>query len=209
MLLGELSHRVKNTLAVVQAIAHQTLRGGGSAEDFIERFDGRLAALAGAHNLLLESEWQGADFATLARNQLDPYTSEAPGRLEIEGAPVTLPPDLATPFGLVLHELATNAAKHGAWSRPEGTVKLRWTVSAGNQPPVMLVSWLERGALPARTAKGAGLGSALIEHAIPHAKVRREFGPEGLVCTIELPLAEAGGDGAVGKGAVEATSPRP
>jgi two-component system CheB/CheR fusion protein len=99
LLLGEFSHRVKNTLAVVQAIAHQTLRGSASAEDFVERFDGRLVALAGAHSLLIKSDWRGADLAALARNQLEPYTSANPDRLRLEGEPVLLPADIATPFG--------------------------------------------------------------------------------------------------------------
>ena len=134
LLLGELTHRVKNTLTVVQAIAHQTQRHSPSPEDFIERFDGRLAALAGAHSLLVGSKWRGADLAAIAHSQLDAYRSaDNPDRMRIEGEPVTLPADLATPFGLVLHELATNAAKHGALSRPGGAVTLRWSRRTGTR----------------------------------------------------------------------------
>src|SRR5262249_41462115 len=85
LLLGELTHRVKNTLTIVQAIAHQTQRYSASRDDFIARFDGRLSALADSHALLVESDWRGADFATLVRRQLDPYVSDNPARIKIAG----------------------------------------------------------------------------------------------------------------------------
>ncbi len=119
LLLGELAHRVKNTLSVVQSIAHQTLRSSASADDFIERFGGRLLALGTAHSLLVQSDWHGADLGALARIQLEPYISDNPDRLRIEGEPVLLPADLATPFSLVLHELATNTSKYGWLARPQ------------------------------------------------------------------------------------------
>ena len=111
LLLSELTHRVKNTLAVVQSLAHQTLRGTQSSEDFVERFDGRLSALARAHDLLVKSRWKGAKLGALARNQLEPYIPEDASRLRIAGDAVMLPAELATPFGLVLHELATNTSE--------------------------------------------------------------------------------------------------
>jgi len=191
MLLGELTHRVKNTLAVVQAIAHQTLRGRGSADDFVERFDGRLAALATAHGLLVESDWSGADLATLARNQLAPYISENPDRLRMQGEPVSLPADLATPFGLILHELATNAAKHGSLSRARGKVDLSWKLNSGNNPRALTVVWKETDGPRIKPPKSSGFGSTLIEKGIPNATVSREFRADGLLCTIELALPEA------------------
>ncbi|MBV9751262.1 MAG: PAS domain-containing protein [Hyphomicrobiales bacterium] len=191
MLLGELTHRVKNTLAVVQAIAHQSLRNSRSNKEFVERFEGRLSALAGAHNLLVGSEWKGADFGALAGNQLEPYVTENSERLRIEGEAILLPADLATPFGLVLHELATNAAKHGSLSRPDGTVDVSWNIGSGNGKRLLTVVWKETGSPSAKTRGAKGLGSALIESGIPDAKVTREFRPEGLVCTIEVPLPEA------------------
>jgi two-component system CheB/CheR fusion protein len=108
LLLGELTHRVKNTLAVVQSIANLTLQSSDSRADFIESFHGRLGDLARAHELLIASNWRGAE---LARDQLQPYLSENSARVQIKGEPVTLPARLATPLGLMLHELATNAVK--------------------------------------------------------------------------------------------------
>lgn len=192
LLLSELTHRVKNTLTVVQAIAHQTLRSTKSPEDFAERLDGRLAALGKAHTLLVASEWKGADLAAMAREQLAAYTAENPGRLKIEGERVSLPADLATPFGLVMHELATNAAKYGSLSRPKGTVDLSWSVSRRrNNTPVVTIVWNERGGPRVKPPKTTGLGSSLIERGIPEAKVKRDFRASGMICTIEIPLRKS------------------
>jgi two-component system CheB/CheR fusion protein len=200
LLLRELTHRIKNTLAVVQAIAHQTQRYSHSPEDFIKRFDGRLQALSNAHSLLLGSSWTGADVAAIARSQLDAYRSvDHPNRLRVEGDPVTLPADLATPFGLVLHELATNAVKHGALSAPDGAVMLRWSMTSRNKTPALTVVWSETGGPPVQPPKKSGFGGVLIENGLPQAVVRREFRPEGLVCTMEIPVPEATQDGSSGQ----------
>src|SRR5262252_6391213 len=145
LLLGELAHRVKNTLSVVQSIAHQTLRSSSSADDFMEHFGGRLLALDTAHSLLVQSDWQGAELGALARRQLEPYISDNPDRLRIEGETVVLPADLATPFGLVLHELATNAAKYGSLTKAKGTVSLSWKVTKRNDESILTVIWKESG----------------------------------------------------------------
>jgi two-component system, chemotaxis family, CheB/CheR fusion protein len=155
-----------------------------------------LTALASAHSLLVGSDWQGADFATLARSQLAAYTSENPDRVRLEGEPVLLPPNLATPFGLILHELATNAAKHGSLSRPRGTVTLTWDVEKGNDSQVLRAVWRERGGPPVKAPRTSGLGSTLIDSGIPTATVKREFNRTGLICTIVLPLPKPGEIGA-------------
>jgi two-component system CheB/CheR fusion protein len=190
LLLGELTHRVKNTLAVVQSIAHHTRRFSTSDEDYTDRLDGRLTALAAAHSLLVDSDWKGADLATLARMQLAPHISGNPERTKIVGEPVFLPADLATPFGLVFHELATNAAKYGAFSRQFGMVDLRWNVRTRSQP-ILTVVWRESGGPTITAPKTSGFGSVLIEKAIPNATVRLEFDRDGVVCTIELPLPKS------------------
>jgi len=194
LLLRELNHRVKNTMAVVQSIVHQTLRSHPSDEDFEASLDGRLLALASAHDLLADSNWRGADLATLARHQLEPFAAEE--RWTIEGVAVSLPPDIAANFGLVLHELATNAAKHGALSQPDGKIHLSWTLASGNQPRTLTVEWEESGGPPVLQPTSQGFGSVLIDRAIPNAAVSREFRPDGLLCRIVLPLPEADGNGA-------------
>ncbi|WP_085027079.1 HWE histidine kinase domain-containing protein [Ensifer aridi] len=196
LLLGEMSHRVKNTLAVVQSLARQTLRTGDSNEDFVERFDGRLSALASSHKLLVDSEWAGAELAALALSQLEAYAGGDPRRLKIEGEPVTLTPDIATPFGLVLHELATNAAKYGALSTPQGRVTLSWKLNHGNNGRRLTVVWKERGGPPVEPPTRQGFGGVLIEKGLPGAVVHRDFEREGVVCTMEIELPEIPENGA-------------
>lgn len=190
LLLRELTHRVKNTLAIVQSIANQTLRNTHSQADFVERFSARLAALGAAHGLLVQSDWQGADMEAMARAQLEPYLADDFGRVHIAGEPVSLPAELATPFGLVLHELAANAAKYGALSASAGRVDLHWTLSGNGGGRWLTIVWKEKGGpTPARGAK-SGFGSILIDQSIPNAKVNRDFTAEGFTCTIVLPLTE-------------------
>ncbi len=194
LLLAELTHRVRNTLAVIQAIARHTMRNSESKEDFGERFEARLTALASAHSLLVNSDWQGADFAELSRQQLAPYIADNPGRLRLQGPSVSLTPDLATPFGLVLHELATNAAKYGSLSVGTGAVSLSWTITSRDRQRIFKVVWQESGSPTSAEPRTNGLGSALIDRVIPGASVEREFQPDGLVCTMELPLPLAAAD---------------
>jgi two-component system CheB/CheR fusion protein len=198
LLLGELTHRVRNTLAVIQAIARHTLRNSKSMDDFIEHFEGRLAALASAHTLLVGSDWKGADLAELARQQLAPYITDNPNRLRLDGEPTSLSADLATPLGLVLHELATNAAKYGSLSVSTGAVTVSWANSMRNNHRVLMLIWKETGGPGAGKPRATGLGDALINHVIPGAHVERKFEPGGLVCTIEMTLTETVEDGLFG-----------
>jgi len=191
LLLRELTHRVKNTLTVVQSIAHQTRRFSKSYEEFTDRLDGRLAALAAAHTLLVDSDWKGADLASLAQRQLEPHIGGKSDRIKITGEPMFLPSDLATPFALVFHELATNAAKYGSYSRRTGTVDLGWKVSKRDGHALLTVTWRERGGPKTAEPKTKGFGSELIERAIPNAKVKREFARDGVTCTIEVPMPKA------------------
>jgi len=191
LLLRELNHRVKNTLAVVQAIAHQTLRSAKSNKEFVQSFEGRIAAMGSAHDLLARTDWKGADLASLAREQLKPYISGGSSRVQIEGPPVLLPPSLASPFGFVIYELATNAAKYGAWSAPTGRVSLNWSLLPGDQTPSLRFVWEESGGPPVKAPTGKGFGSVLVEQVIPQARVKRDFKPTGVVCTIDVPLLSA------------------
>jgi two-component system CheB/CheR fusion protein len=188
LLLGELTHRIRNTLAVVQSLARQTLRTTRTRADFVERFQGRLLALASAHQLLFAANWEGADLEELARVQLEAYMGGDRHRVHISGPQVTLPAGLGTPFALVLHELATNAAKHGALSVAGGSASLAWEISQGNESRRLKVVWKEKDGPLVAPPRRRGLGTTLIENAIPGAAVRRDFAPEGLVCTIEFDL---------------------
>jgi two-component system CheB/CheR fusion protein len=190
VLQQELTHRIKNTLAVVQAIAHQTLRHAPSDADFVARFDSRLAALGRAHNLLVDSHWRGADLGNLARDELEAYTPDSPDRVRIEGEPVFLPADVATPLALVLHELATNASKYGSLSRPGGTVHVSGSIQPHSSQRILKLVWQEQGGPQVNPPRETGLGTTLIDTAIPGARVSREFRPDGLRCTIDAPLPD-------------------
>jgi two-component system CheB/CheR fusion protein len=189
LMVGELSHRVRNTLAVVQSLAAQTVRGASSPQEFVDRFNGRLAALANAHQLLVDP-WKGADVAALARDQLAPYLEGKAAAVAIEGPSVGLEVDTAVPLSLVLHELATNAAKYGALSSPGGHVQLAWNLERRGDLRWVVLNWRETDGPPVKKPAKSGFGSRLIERSLPNGKVRREFQPEGVTCVIEIPLPE-------------------
>jgi two-component system, chemotaxis family, CheB/CheR fusion protein len=119
---------------------------------------------------------------------LAPFTSEGSPRYRVEGEPFVLPIDLATPFGLVLHELATNAAKYGSLSQPGGTILMKWSAKSSEGQRVLDFIWEEHGGPSVREPAPSGFGSVMIENAIPTAVVTREFQYDGLVCRIEVPV---------------------
>jgi two-component system, chemotaxis family, CheB/CheR fusion protein len=188
LLLQELSHRVRNTLAVVQAIVSQTLRSANASPELQDSIFARLRAVSKSHDLLVNGEWTGADLEAIARDQLEPYLDEKPPRVSLQGPPVTLPSEAATPFGLLMHELATDAAKYGALSAPRGKVVVKWEVIDGGRGRHLRLVWSEQNGPPVSPPGKQGFGSQLIEHGLAEARVQRDFRPAGLVCTIELPL---------------------
>ena len=145
LLLRELAHRVKNTLAVVQAIAAQTRRFAAS-DQFQDKFNGRLAALGTAHDLLTSSEWEGATLGDVVHLCFAPYAdlSTVP-RWTIDGPAIWLAPNEAVTLTLAFHELATNAAKYGALSNGNGKVAVRWSVKPEDEPAALMIHWLEQG----------------------------------------------------------------
>ena len=194
LLLRELSHRVKNTLAVVQAIVTQTLRGAHASPELQEDVLARLQAISKSHDQLINGEWIGADLEGVAREQLEPYLTAAGARVRLKGPAVTLSSEAATPFGLLVHELATNAAKYGALSTAHGQVAVDWElIDAGQGRRVRLV-WREQDGPRVQPAGRKGFGSYLIENGLAGAQVQRDFRPDGLLCTVEFPLrAQDGG----------------
>ncbi len=192
LLVAELAHRVKNLLTVVQGMVHQTWRCSNSAEEFIEKLEGRIAALASSQKLLANSEWEGTDLRRLVEHQLAPYGDQNGQRLQLVGEPVALPAHIATPLGLVLHELATNAAKYGAFSTDKGQVELRWQLNSRNDPRLLKVVWKEHDGPRVDGSPSAGFGSRLIGQGLPGATVKHEFLAEGVRCAIELPIPAEG-----------------
>jgi PAS domain S-box-containing protein len=188
LLLDELNHRVKNTLANVQAIAAQTLRTTPEPEAFRTAFEARLMALSATHNLLTASTWTGADLKDVLLIELRPH---GPNQYKLEGPAVRLSAQEALTFGLVFHELATNAAKYGALSHPDGCVQVSWSVEQGDAQRLRL-EWREHGGPPvAQAPRRTGFGSRLIARSVRTdlgGKAELVFEPKGLVCTIEIRL---------------------
>jgi two-component sensor histidine kinase len=192
LLTAELSHRVKNTLATVQAIASQTQRYAKSNSEFVENFNGRLRALARAHSLLTNSSWTGAHLHDVLSDQL---TFDAgPDRIAYSGPPVFFPAQVALHLALILHELGTNARKHGALSVPEGRLDVSWTISTNGPGPAIELVWIEQNGPEVHPPQKSGLGSQLIERSLESfgGTVTTHFEPSGVRCTIGLPLDSAG-----------------
>jgi PAS domain S-box-containing protein len=196
LLLDELNHRVKNTLATVQSLALQTLRGSGSPEQFRRTFEARLIALSKAHNLLTSRNWEGADIEEIVKEQLDPYATD-PARVVLLGDSVKLTPRAAVTLSMVVHELATNAAKYGALSTPQGRVEVRWsierTVATAESPGLARLSWCESGGPTVTPPARPGFGSKLIERSTSEldGTAQLDFMPAGLRYCLTLPLSSA------------------
>jgi two-component system CheB/CheR fusion protein len=191
LLSRELSHRVKNILAVVQALAMQTDHSG-SVEEYRDKFIGRLSAMTRAHSLLLDRQWRDADFKELVELAFQPYRVDHPDVIEIEGEPLPLLPNQGLGLSLILHELATNATKYGALSSDKGRVHLSWVIEEGEQGRRVHLLWQERGGPQVEPPGEMGFGTRLIDRACAHelqGELELDYPPEGLRCEIVFPLA--------------------
>jgi PAS domain S-box-containing protein len=189
LLVAELNHRVKNTLAIVQGIALQTFRIDSPPREARRAFEGRLIALAHAHNLLTQANWEEASLEELASLTLQAQGVNAT-RMAIKGPPISLAPKQAVSVGLALHELSTNALKYGALSNGSGQVELTWERIDGEQPRLQL-KWRESGGPPVQKPTHTGFGSFLLQRTLGqdlNGKVMVNFDPEGVVCLVEAPL---------------------
>ena len=187
LLLDELNHRVKNTLATVQAMATQTLKDveTGPRDTFLAR----LFALSGQHDLLTLDNWEGASFEGVVRRALRPWREGGRARFKVEGPAVHLDPKRALSLGMVFHELATNAAKHGALSNEAGTVQVSWTLEAEGK--LLRLRWQEQGGPRVAEPQHRGFGLRLIQQGLEReisGKVMLDFQPDGLVCAWDMNL---------------------
>ncbi len=194
LLLGELNHRVKNTLASVQAIALQTAAGSSDLESFRDTFLARLTALSNTHNLLAKGAWDGADLRQIVDAELAPYEREGEGRIELGGKALQLDPKTALALSMALHELATNAGKYGALSVAHGRVAVQWKTRNVHGQAWLHLRWTERDGPPVATPTHRGFGSRLISDGLAFeldGEVALEFEPAGVTCRIDVPLTEA------------------
>lgn len=187
LLMRELTHRSKNLLAVIQAMARQTARHAGSTEGFLNQFAARLQALAASHDLLVRESWHGASLRELVQSQLAAYGEE--GQVGYDGPEVALKPEAAQNLGLALHELAVNAAKFGALSLPAGRVSINW----GLHENTLAIEWREQNGPKVKVRRKRGFGSMVVERNLARAldaNVTMEFGPDGLRCSIVIPSSQ-------------------
>lgn len=187
-IMNELSHRSKNLLMVVMAIANQTVRRATTFGEFQKHFENRLLAISRCHDLLVEKGWTGASIEALIFAQLRPFMDDSNDRIDAAGPPIVLNPDAAQNIGLVLHELATNAMKYGALSSPEGQIIIRWDVDQQHAPKKFRMSWRERGGPQVTPPKHTGFGHKLLSRfasGAPDTQVELAFAPEGFVWSLE------------------------
>lgn len=189
LLLRELTHRSKNLLAVIQAMARQTARHTGDVDIFVAQFNARLQALARSHDLLVQESWHGVALDDLLRAHLEPYLAAREPRVRLDGPPhLVLKPEAAQSLGLALHELAINAAKYGSLSLPSGMVAVSWRVAESDAGIEIL--WEESGGPLLQQPGPRGFGSLVIEHNLARAleaEVRLAYLPQGLQAHIRLP----------------------
>jgi two-component sensor histidine kinase len=194
LLINELNHRVKNTLATVQSIAAQTLRNAPTKEEARDAFEARLMALSRAHDVLTRENWEGASLAEIVAEAVAPYRNLREDRVHLSGSDVRLPPRMALAIGMALQELATNAVKYGALSNDTGVIWIDWTVDSSNFPSRLHLRWAEAGGPPVAQPTRRGFGSRLIERSLAQdldGTVAIAFDPAGVVCTVDAPVAQS------------------
>jgi two-component sensor histidine kinase len=190
LLINELNHRVKNTLATVQSIAAQTFGHTTDIAEARRKFDARLVALAHAHDSLSEEKWESADVREIVEGIFDPYMEKDGKRLHAAGPDIRVAPRSALMMSMVLHELATNAAKYGALSNTNGEIFVNWELSPGSDGSMLRLTWNEMGGPPVRPAERRGFGTKLIEESFPGqlgGSAKLEFNLSGLSCTLTCP----------------------
>jgi two-component sensor histidine kinase len=191
LLINELNHRVKNTLATVQSITAQTLRTAETTDVAREAVEMRLLALSRAHDVLTRENWEGANLVEVVREALAPYQVHGESRFHIEGRDLRLTPRMALALAMALQELATNAVKYGALSNKAGAIGVSWTVKNGAAPPRLILTWAEAGGPPVSPPRRRGFGSRLIERSLAQdldGHVEIAFAPTGVICTVDAPV---------------------
>lgn len=189
-LLRELNHRVKNTLAMIQSLARQTLSRAADPQSFIDAFSGRLRTLSEAHVLLADRDWGGIGLVELITAQIGPSVIADPARLLIEGADVQLPPDQALGLGLILHELLSNAIKFGALSTPRGKINVSWRREPAPRPLLRFI-WKESDGPVVSPPGEPGFGTRLIQRSLDKiidSQVSIDYPPAGVEVRVVLPL---------------------
>ena len=191
LLVRELHHRVRNTLATVQGVMNSTARTAETIEDYQWAFSGRISSLARTHSLLTEEIQQFVSFPNLLRQEIGVYAEGASERVVLEGPDVELPSQLAVPLGMTIHELTTNAYRHGALSAPDGRVTVTWSVQPAKEKRILICRWIETGGPTVSPPARLGFGSMILTRVLTQqigAKVDATYPPEGFELRADIPL---------------------
>jgi two-component sensor histidine kinase len=189
LLINELNHRVKNTLATVQSIAFQSLKNAQTVEHAHERLESRLMALARVHDVLTRESWDSAELKTIVHQAISPFESVDMQRFVLSGPSIKLPPRQVLPLSMAVHELLTNALKYGALSVPSGWISITWNIVADGREAAF--RWEENGGPPVKPPSARGFGTRLIERGLAQelgGTVAIEFDPSGVICALTIPL---------------------
>lgn len=193
LVMRELSHRSKNLLAVIQAMARQTARSSTDLEEFEKNYSQRLQALSASQDLIVNQNWHGAPLADLLRSILTPFADDVDERIDLEGPSLNVTPTAAQNLALSIHELATNASKYGALSVPAGRVSLTWSILRGDKgEDHVRIRWVERGGPRVKEPRRQGFGHIVIKKMIAQAleaDVDLAFAPEGVTWTLLMPTS--------------------
>ena len=187
LVVNELNHRVKNTLAMIQAVAAQTFRNAGDLPQAQAAFSSRIMALARANDLLTGENWEGASLSDIVAGVSVAHAGNQPDRFTAKGPVVRLSPKAALSLSMAMHELATNAVKYGALSQDAGHVDVSWSLNDGR----MRIEWRESGGPPVRLPEKRGFGSRLVERGLAGemgGTAQIDFEPDGIVCVIDAPI---------------------
>ena len=190
LLINELNHRVKNTLATIQSIAHQTF-SGKTDEELKQRFEKRLIALAKTHDILTREDWRGADVRELISQSIE-FACDAGDRATVEGPSVLLPQRAVVPLAMAIHELCINASKYGALTDPTGRIVIEWQFPEGGSR--LKLRWVESGGPPVQAPARRGFGTRLLERGLAHelrADCKLTFQPSGVLFEMDMPLSAA------------------
>ncbi|HXE86591.1 MAG TPA: sensor histidine kinase, partial [Hyphomicrobiaceae bacterium] len=194
MLVAELDHRVKNILATVSAVASRTQESAAAPAEFVATLAGRIQSMAATHELLSCRQWQGISVRELVRRELAPYMTGS--NTDLDGPELTLRPEAGQAVSMVLHELTTNAAKHGALSTDDGRVSVRWFLTANGQArDRVCIEWQEAGGPAVRAPERSGYGMEVIRGLVPYeldGTVDLTFAPAGARCVLTVPVAAPG-----------------
>ncbi len=199
MMISELNHRVKNTLATVQSIVWQALRRDSDPKAIREAIESRLFALSRSHDLLTRENWEGAGLLDLVKEAMEPFgvTHSRTERLVITGKNIRFPPNVTLALGIAFHELATNAVKYGAFSNEAGSILLAWIIKAAPGGDRLILRWQEKDGPPVTPPTRKGFGSRVIERGLPHelqGTVNLDYQADGVVCTINIPAPRGSRD---------------